>query len=128
MEGSECLLLFVISDELLSVTRNSKLVSILFIIWQFIFISIVLIKLTSHSLLDNFTPIFNLICMIYFFIIFDYGRLLYFTNGCFNSSWRMSATETLKHSWLSNSKLHYTISQNSTMLVSAKYYLSSISY
>ncbi|PIO34844.1 hypothetical protein AB205_0055240, partial [Aquarana catesbeiana] len=30
--------------------------------------------------------------------------------------WRMSATETLKHSWLSNSKLHYTISQNSTML------------
>ncbi|XP_077348224.1 myosin light chain kinase family member 4 isoform X2 [Lithobates pipiens] len=30
--------------------------------------------------------------------------------------WRMSATETLKHSWLSNAKLHYTISQNSTML------------
>ncbi|XP_040209560.1 myosin light chain kinase family member 4 isoform X2 [Rana temporaria] len=30
--------------------------------------------------------------------------------------WRMSATETLKHPWLSDSKLHFTISQNSTML------------
>ncbi|XP_018412420.1 PREDICTED: myosin light chain kinase family member 4 [Nanorana parkeri] len=34
--------------------------------------------------------------------------------------WRMSATETLKHPWLSDSKLHYNISQNSTMLRNVK--------